>query len=108
MMVSDVGLMARGSSSSLPPRAYHGQLGGEALHVLGLALEEAHGDEHGEVEVLVAGGLEHGVHVLLDVLPQRVAVRLDDHGAANRALVHHVGAIDDVVVPAAEVLGVSG
>ena len=47
----------------------HRQLRGEALHVLGLLLQEALGDEQREVGVLVPGGLEHPVQHALDVLP---------------------------------------
>src|SRR5690606_33041320 len=81
-----------------------GELGGEALDVLGLALEVAHGDQQREVEVLVTGRLEHRVEVTLDVLPQRVAVRPEDEAATHRAEVHELGAVDDVVVPAWEVV----
>src|SRR5690606_32212185 len=84
------------------------QLGREALDVLRLALEVAHGDEHREVQVLVSGGLEHRVQLALDVLPQGVAVRPDDEAAAHRAEVDELGPVDDVVVPTAEVLGLRG
>ena len=46
-----------------------GQLGAEALDVLGLALEVALGDEQREVGVLGAGGLDAGVDLGLHPLP---------------------------------------
>ena len=60
-----------------------GALLGEALgHLLFLG-EEALGDEQREVGVDVAGVLEHAVEAALHLLPDGVAVRLDDHAAAH-------------------------
>ena len=72
---------------------------GEALDVLGLLLQEAHRDEQREVRVLVAGGLEHRVEPPLDVLPDGVAPRLDDHAAADVGVLGQVGGLDHLLVP---------
>ena len=107
MIVSEVGRMTNGSASS-PGRDHlrgavrlllrlqammrdHGALRGEALGVLRLLLQIAQRDEQREVGVLVAGGLEHHVELALDVLPDAVAPRLDDHAAAHLGVLRHVG-----------------
>ena len=71
----------------------------EALDVLGLFFEEALGDEQRKVRVLVAGVLEHAVERALDVLPDRVAPRLDHHAAADVGILGEVGALHDLLVP---------
>ena len=62
----------------------------EALHVLGLLEQQAFGDEHGHVDVLVAAFLEAAVELLLDALPDGEAVGADDHAAANRRVVNQL------------------
>ena len=75
MTVSLVGRTTIGSSSSLPPpMGDDGQLGAEALDVLGLALEVRLRDEQREVGVLGAGRLDAGVDLGLHALPDGVAV----------------------------------
>jgi hypothetical protein len=71
----------------------------EALDVLGLLLEEALRDQQRKVRVLVAGLLEAGVQPALDVLPQRVAPRLDHHAAAHRRLLGEIGRLDHLLIP---------
>jgi len=78
---------------------------GEALDVLGLLLEEAQGDEEREVGVDVAGVLEHAVERVLDVLPEGVAPRLDDHAAANRAGLGQLRRANDLLIPLRIILG---
>ena len=80
------------------------QLGGEALDVLGLLVQQLLGDEQGEVDVLVARRLETIVQCLLDVLPDRIAVRLDDHRALGQTVLGHAGLLDDLLVPGGEVV----
>ena len=71
----------------------------EALHVFGLLLQEGLGDEQREVGIAVARLLEHGVEVALDVLPDRVAPRLDDHAPTDGRVLGEVGGADDLLVP---------
>ena len=80
----------------------------EALDVRGLLLEERHRDEQREVRVDVPRLLEHPVEDALDVLPQRVAPRLDHHAAADVAVLREVGRLDDFLVPLRVVVGARG
>ena len=79
------------------------QLGAEPLDVRGLPREVVLGDEQREVGVLRAGRLDPPVDVGLDVLPDRVAVREDHHGAAHRPVVGELGGGEHVLVPTGEV-----
>ena len=83
----------------------HGALLGEALHVLGLAAEERLGDEQGEIGVLVAGGLEHGVELALHLLPDGIAVGLDYHAAAHGRLLGQASLVDQLVIPLRIIIG---
>ena len=85
-----------------------GALLGEAFHVFGLTAEEAFGDEEGEIGVLVAGGLEHAVELMLHLLPDGIAVGLDDHAPADGALFGEVGTDHKFVVPFGIVLTAFG
>src|SRR5258706_13308903 len=74
--------------------------------MLRLALEEAVGNEQGEVHVFVTSGFDACVHRLLHVFPQRVAVGLDDHAAPHRRLVREAGFFHQVRLPLREVVSV--
>ena len=52
----------------------------------------------------MAGALELGVQLLLDQLPDAVAVGLDRHAAAHGRIVHEVGELHDVGIPLGKVL----
>src|SRR6185437_1362364 len=58
---------------------------GEALDVLSLLGDEAHGNEEREVAVIVSRIFNSGVEFSLYALPHPPAPRLDDHAAANGA-----------------------
>jgi hypothetical protein len=75
----------------------------EALDQFPLTVEDGARDEQREVQVLVAGGLDPIVERPLDRLPDRVAVRLDHHGAAYQRILRETGAADDLPVPGWEV-----
>jgi hypothetical protein len=81
-----------------------GELGREALDVLGLELEEGLRDEEREVGVLGAGLLDAPVELGLQQLPDPVPPGPDHHGAGSGAVVGHLGAGDHLLVPAREVL----
>ena len=69
-----------------------GALLGEALAMLRLlARRKRLGDEEREVGVDVAGVLEHAVEGALHLLPDGVAVRLDDHAAAHVGVLGQAG-----------------
>ena len=65
--------------------------GREPLDVLRLFGEKTHGNEQGEVGVLHALRLEHFVELFLDQFPDGIAVRADDHGALDGAVVDQAG-----------------
>ena len=79
-------------------------LGREPLDMVGLALEQAHRDQQREVDVLVSGGLDPIVERTLGVLPDRVAVGLDDHRALGGAVLGHLGPSNDLDVPRGKVV----
>ena len=86
----------------------HGQFGRETFHVFLLFFQEGHRDEEREGRVDVPGLLEAPVEGLLDVFPQRPAVRAHDHAAAHRGVIGQLGAQDDLVVPFGEILIAGG
>ena len=77
---------------------------GESLDVLGLLGQEALGDQQREVGVHMAQLLELVVQGALDVLPDGVPVRADDHAAAHGAVLGQFRGLDDVLVPAAVIV----
>ena len=81
-----------------------GHLGGKALHVVLLLLEQALGDEDGHGHVLMAGGLEHAVQDVGDVLPDGVAVGAQDHAALHAGIVHQLRLEAHVGVPLGKIL----
>ena len=76
----------------LPPcLGHHRQLRGEPLHVLLFPLDEAHGDQEGEIGVLVPRILEEAIQALLHVLPDAVTPGPDDHAPPDRGVVCQLG-----------------
>ena len=80
-----------------------GALGGEALHVVLLFLEQALRDQHRQVHVLVARLLELRVQHVLDVLPDGVAVGPVDEHALDGGVVDQLRLAAHVGVPLGEV-----
>ncbi len=80
-----------------------GALGGEALHMVLLLLEQGLGDEHGQVHVLVAGLLELLVQRVLDVLPDGVAIGAVDEHALDGGVVDQLRLPAHVGVPLGKV-----
>ena len=83
---------------------HHGHLGREALDQVGLLRQHRGRDQHREVEVLVAGGLDAIVHLALQQLPDRVPVRLDHHHPAHGRVLGQAGPAHDVGVPGGKVV----
>ena len=105
MIASLVGRIAsRSSSSRLPPWVTQNTSGAKPSTCSASLARTLSGISRGEVHVLVAGALEHGVERVAGPLPQGVAVGADDHAAAHRRVVGQLGAADHVDVPAVEVL----
>ena len=81
-----------------------GHLGGEALHQLALLFQQALGDQNGHGHIDVAGLFELRVHVLLDILPNGVAIRSQDQEALDAGVVHQLRLQADVRIPLGEIL----
>ena len=81
-----------------------GHLGGKALDVILLLLQEALRDEQRHRHILMPQLLEAGVEEMGDVLPNGVAVRLNDHAAAHAGIIHQLRFFHDVGVPLGEIL----
>ena len=97
--------MARGSSSfSPPPWVTTATWGANPSTWSASSLEQAHRDQQREVDVLVSGGLDPIVERALGVLPDRVAVGLDDHRALRGAVLGHLGPSNDLDVPRGKVV----
>ena len=89
---------------SLDGWAAQGDLGREALDVLGLAIESGLRKKQREVCILVARGLEHPVQSCLDQLPDPVPVRTNHHAATYLRVARELGLLNDFVIPGREVL----
>ena len=85
-----------------------GHFGGKAVDQVAFLFQQALGDQHRHGHVLVAGGLEAGVQVLLDVLPDGLAVRPQDDEALHAGILHQFGLDADVGVPLGEVFFLAG
>ena len=109
MIASEVGRMARRSSSfSAPPCVTHATCGAKPSTCSASFSSRLSGMKQREVGVDVPGRLEPVVERALHLLPDRVAVRADDHAALDRRVVGELGAPDHVQVPLGEVLGLLG
>ncbi len=83
---------------------HHGDLGREAFDVLRLLREEIHRDKKREVRVLVPRRLKAFIKLGLDIFPDCVAVRTDNHCALDRAVIDETGFDDHVGIPLREIL----
>ena len=63
--------------------SHHGALSGEAFSALSFFFKVGKWDEEGKVGVLMASLFEIFIKLLLDVFPESVAPRLDDHASAR-------------------------
>ncbi len=81
-----------------------GEFGREAFDVMLFFFDEAFGNQQGERDVLVAGGLEASIQGLLNVFPERPAVGTHDHAAAHRSVVGELRLQHQLVVPLRKIL----
>ena len=91
-MVSLVGRMTRGSASVSP--AAHGDdgnFGRKAFHVFRFARHEAVRNEEREIGVLMPCRLKAFVQLLLNIFPDGIPVRADDHGSLDGAVIDEFG-----------------
>ncbi len=80
-----------------------GALGGKALHMVLLLLQQALGDEHGQVYVLMPRLLELLVQEVLNVLPDGVAVGAVNEHALDAGIVDELRLFAHVGVPLGKV-----
>ena len=80
-----------------------GNLGGKAVDQLALLLEQALGDQHGHGHILMAGRLEAGVQILLDILPDGVAIGAQHHKALDAGILYQLSLGADVGIPLGKV-----
>ena len=107
-MVAEQGLAGGAHAQPLLQRVraatgHPGHLGGEAFHQLALLLQQALGDQHGHGHVFMAGGLEPGIQILLDVFPDGVAVGAHHHKALHAGIIYQLCLQADVGVPLGKV-----
>ena len=87
---------------------HHRAFLGKAFDMGGFFFKIADRDEQRKIGVLVAGGLELRIKLVLDVFPETVAPRLDDHAAAHVGGFRHVGGAHDLLIPFGKILVAAG
>ena len=80
----------------------------EAIDQLAFLLQQALRDQHGHCHVLMAGGLEAGIHILLDELPDRLTIGAQDDEAFHAGILDQLCLDADVGIPLCEVLLLTG
>ena len=80
----------------------------EAIDQLAFLLQQAFRDQHGHGHVLMAGGLEAGIHVLLDQFPDGLAIGAQDDETLHAGVLHQLCLDADVGVPLGEVFFLAG
>ena len=76
----------------------------KALDMILFLLQKAFGDEHGHTDILVPRLLEHTVQNVLDILPDRIRIRADDHAALHTGIAHKLRFFHDVGIPLGEIV----
>ena len=80
----------------------------EAIDQLAFLLQQALRDQDGHGHVLMAGGLEAGIHVLLDQLPDGLTIGAQDDEALHAGILDQLCLDADVGIPLCEVLLLTG
>ena len=78
----------------------HSTFFGKALNVVSFFGKIALGDEHREVSILHTGSLKTSIQILLNALPNGIAIRFNHHTAAHIGLFGKVCFHHQFVVPA--------
>ena len=86
----------------------HATSGAKPLTSSPFLLQQALRDQHGHCHVLMAGGLEAGIHVLLDQLPDGLTIGAQDDETLHTGILHQLCLYADVGVPLCEVLFLTG
>lgn len=84
--------------------SYPCTFGSKALNVILLLLEQAFGDKHRHINVLVTGLLKAAVKVSLDIFPNSVAVGTDHHAALYAGIINQLCLFYDVGIPFCKIL----
>ena len=85
-----------------------GAFRGEALRVFCFLLKIAQWDQQREVGVHMACLLKFHIKLALDVLPEAVTPRFDDHAAAHLGVLRHVGGADHLLIPLGKIFVAAG
>ena len=72
---------------------------GKALDVLRFFFEIAQGNEERKIGVLVTRFFKFAIENALDIFPNAIAPRLDDHAAAHRRMFSEIGRFQYSFVP---------
>ena len=83
---------------------YPRNLGSEAFNVILFFFKPAFGNVHGHTYILMSCCLEHTVHNVLNVFPNRIAVGSDNHAALNACVFAKLGFFYNVCVPFCKIL----
>src|ERR1043166_3839398 len=84
------------------------QLRRETFNVMFFLLNKALWNEQRERHILVPGGLESRIQRLLNVFPQRPAIRPHNHAAAHRRIIRQLRLQHQLVVPFGKILRTCG
>ena len=105
MMVSEVGRITYGSSSSLPPAIVTTASSGAKPSTCSASFfQKALRNQQRKIDVLMAGCLEAVIELPLQHLPDRIAIGLDDHAAFDDlGRLGHVALQNDVLIPGGEI-----
>ena len=80
----------------------------EAIDQFAFLLQQAFRDQHGHCHVLMAGGLEAGIHVLLDQLPDGLTIGAQDDETLHTGILHQLCLDADIGVPLCKVFFLTG
>ena len=106
--ITEQGLRSRTDAHPLLQRlqaavGHPGHLRGKAFHMILLLLEQTLRDKNGHVYVLNSGRLKPAVQLCLDILPDRVAVRLDHHASLYARVIAELCFFYHIRVPLGEI-----
>ena len=106
MMVSEVGRMTYGSSSSLPPAMRdHGQFRRKAFHMFGFVCKKLCGISSGKYTFWCPVALKRVSSSRWMQFPDRIAIGFDDHAAFDDfGGLRHIALQNNVLIPRGEIL----